>query len=143
MRRTRGEPAPRSVLIAALERTLPRSAADLVLARVWIETDHATRVLEIEDVFDGRFSALARTTAFPATALIDLVLREEITLRGVYSMQRAVDGARLIDELRPVGINVVERSDRTVLGVGRVADLVGRIEVEEVELRRVQHEVDL
>ncbi|MGB9359920.1 MAG: saccharopine dehydrogenase C-terminal domain-containing protein, partial [Acidimicrobiia bacterium] len=105
-----GEPAPRSVLIAALERTLPRGAADLVLARVWIETDHATRVLEIEDVFDGRFSALARTTAFPATALIDLVLREEISLRGVYSMQRAVDGALLVGELRSVGINVVERS---------------------------------
>jgi len=104
------EPAPRSVLIAALERTLPRGAADLVLARVWIETDRATRVLEIEDVFDGRFSALARTTAFPATALTDLVLRDEITLRGVYSMQRAVDGALLVDELRSVGINVIERS---------------------------------
>ncbi|MGB5431939.1 MAG: hypothetical protein WBO21_02925, partial [Acidimicrobiia bacterium] len=76
----------------------------------WIETDHATRVLEIEDVFDGRFSALARTTAFPATALTDLVLRDEITLRGVYSMQRAVDGALLVGELRSVGINVIERS---------------------------------
>ena len=105
-----GKPAPRSVLIAALARTLPRGADDLVLARVWIETDRATRVLEIEDVHDGRFSALSRTTAFPATALIDLVLRDEISLRGVYSMQRAVDGALLVGELEPVGINVVERS---------------------------------
>jgi len=81
-----------------------------VLARVWIETDEATRVLEIEDVHDGRFSALARTTAFPATALIDLVVRGEISLRGVRSMTSIADGALLIDELEPVGIDVVERS---------------------------------
>ena len=105
-----GEPPPRAVLLAALDRTLPRDAPDLVLVRVWIETDTARRVLEIEDVFDGRFSALARTTAFPATALIDLVLRDEITLRGVHTMQRAVDGVLLIDELKLVGIDVAERS---------------------------------
>ena len=105
-----GDPSPRSVLLAALERTLPRGAPDLVLARVWIETDDATRILEIEDVHDGKFSSLARTTAFPATALIDLVLRGEIARRGVHSMQRAVDGALLIDELSAVGIVVTERS---------------------------------
>ncbi len=105
-----GDPSPRSVLLAALDRTLPRGAPDLVLVRVWIETDDGTRILEIEDVHDGRFSALARTTAFPATALIDLALRGEVTRRGVHSMQRAVDAASLIDELNSVGIVVAERS---------------------------------
>ena len=105
-----GEPSPRTVLLDALDQTLPRGEPDLVLARVWIETDQARRVLEIEDVHDGRFSALARTTAFPATALIDLVARGEISLRGIRSMASIGDSALLIDELKPVGIDVVERS---------------------------------
>ena len=104
-----GDPSPRSIVLAALERTLPRGAPDVVLVRVWIETDEVTRILEIEDVDDGRFSSLARTTAFPATALIDLVVRGAVARRGVHSMQRAVDGSALIDELTPVGITVTER----------------------------------
>ena len=104
-----GDPSPRSALLTALERTLPRDAPDLVLVRVWVETEETTRVLELEDVHDGTFSALARTTAFPATALIDQVVNGAITMRGVQSMQRAIDGTSLIDELSPVGIVVVER----------------------------------
>ena len=105
-----GDPSPRTMLLNALDQTLPRGEPDLVLARVWIETEVTTRTLEIEDVHDGRFSALARTTAFPATALIDLVVRGDITQRGVHSMTGIADGASLIDELKPVGIDIVERS---------------------------------
>lgn len=105
-----GDPSPRAVLLDALDQTLPRGRPDLVLARVWIETDDTTRVLEIEDVHDGRFSALARTTAFPATALIDLVVRGNVAQRGVHSMTSAADGVSLIHELEPVGVDVVERS---------------------------------
>ena len=104
-----GEPSPRSVLLSALDQTLPRGDDDLVLVRVWVETDEATRTMEIEDVHDGRFSALARTTAFPATALIDLVTRGEITMTGVHTMQRAINGDVLIRALQPVGITVAER----------------------------------
>ena len=104
-----GDPSPRAVLLDALDRTLPRGEPDLVLVRVWIETDQVMRVLEIEDVHDGQLSALARTTAFPATALIDLVVRGEVALRGVHSMSSAADGALLTDDLRSVGIEVVER----------------------------------
>ena len=104
-----GDPSPRAVLIDALNQTLPRGEPDLVLVRVWIETDETTRVLEIEDVHDGRFSALARTTAFPATALIDLVVRGDISLRGVHSMPNVADGALLIEDLRSIGIVVAER----------------------------------
>jgi lysine 6-dehydrogenase len=103
-----GDPSRRAVLLEALDQTLPRGAPDLVLVRVWIETDEVKRVLEIEDVHDGRFSALARTTAFPATALIDLIVRGEIAVRGVHSMPNVADGALLIDDLRSVGIVVVE-----------------------------------
>ena len=104
-----GDPSPRSVLLSALDRTLPRGDDDLVLVRVWVETDEIVRVMEIEDVHDGRFSALARTTAFPATALIDLVVRGDITKRGVHTMQRAIAGNTLIEALQPVDITVSER----------------------------------
>jgi lysine 6-dehydrogenase len=104
-----GDPSPRSVLLAALDRTLLRGDSDLVLVRVWVETEDATRTMEIEDVHDGRFSALARTTAFPATALIDLVTRGGIEKTGVHTMQRAINGDALIKALQPVGITVAER----------------------------------
>jgi lysine 6-dehydrogenase len=104
-----GDPSPRSVLLAALDRTLPRGDDDLVLVRVWVETDETTRTMEIEDVHDGRFSALARTTAFPATALIDLVTSGEIARRGVHTMQRAISGDVLVAALQPTGIAVSER----------------------------------
>lgn len=104
-----GEPSPRSVLLTALYRTLPRGDDDLVLVRVWVKTDEATRTMEIEDVHDGRFSALARTTAFPATALIDLVTRGIVTKTGVHTMQRAIDADALIKALQPVGITVTDR----------------------------------
>ncbi|MEA3510846.1 MAG: saccharopine dehydrogenase C-terminal domain-containing protein [Actinomycetota bacterium] len=105
-----GDPSPRSVLLAALTRTLPRGDDDLVLVRVWIETNETTRIMEIEDVHDGRFSALARTTAFPATALIDLVTRGHIEKRGVRTMQHAIGGGALIESLQPVGITVTDRT---------------------------------
>jgi saccharopine dehydrogenase-like NADP-dependent oxidoreductase len=105
-----GDPSRRAMLLEALDRTLLRGRPDLVLARVWIETDAVTRVLELEDLHDGQFSALARTTAFPATALIDLVVRGEITARGVHSMPNIATGALLIEDLRSVGIAVAERS---------------------------------
>jgi saccharopine dehydrogenase-like NADP-dependent oxidoreductase len=95
--------------LRALDQTLPRGDDDLVLVRVWVETDETTRTMEIEDVHDGRFSALARTTAFPATALIDLVTRGHVEKRGVHTMQRAISGDALISALQPVGITVTER----------------------------------
>ena len=104
-----GDPSPRSVLVRALDRSLPRSDDDLVLARVWAETDTERRILEFEDSHDGTFSALARTTAFPATALIDLVVRGEIEHRGVRPMHAAIEGSALYDELATVGITVTER----------------------------------
>ncbi|MEN8233588.1 MAG: FAD-dependent oxidoreductase [Actinomycetota bacterium] len=104
-----GDPSPRQVLIDALDRALPRSDDDLVLVRVWVETGEITRTLEFEDVHDGTFSALARTTAFPATALIDLAVRGEVDEKGVRPMHLAVDGPTLLEELVPVGIAVTER----------------------------------
>lgn len=104
-----GDRAPRSVLEEALAKFLPTGEPDVVLVRVWRETGAGRRVVEIEDVDDGRFSALARTTALPATALMDLIVRGQLDLGGVHAMCEAVSGPQLMGELEEVGITATTR----------------------------------
>jgi lysine 6-dehydrogenase len=99
--------APRRLLIEALTTHLPRGAPDVVLVRVWAVQGARKVGVEMVDRSDDHFSALARTTAFPATALVDLLVRNELTLRGACSMPQAVRGAQLLPELEAVGISVV------------------------------------
>ena len=105
------ELAPRAVLIDGLERTLPRDGADVVLVRVWRDQDGKRTVVEIEDTAHGAFSALARTTAFPATALATLIANGTVLRPGVLAMHEAVTAAELMPELSDVGI-VGTRSTR-------------------------------
>jgi lysine 6-dehydrogenase len=102
------EVAPRAVLVDRLNRSLPRDDADVVLVRVWRDQGGIRTTLEIEDRAHGAFSALARTTAFPATALADLILRGEVLAPGVLTMHDAVTGADLLPELAQTGIVVTE-----------------------------------
>jgi lysine 6-dehydrogenase len=106
--RTIGEAAvsPRMVLLDALDRTMPRGAPDVVLVRVWRDQDGRRTTLQIADTDRDGFSALARTTAFPATALADLIARGVIDRPGVFTMNEAVRGSELIPELASVGIEV-------------------------------------
>jgi len=98
------EIAPRPVLVEALTRNLPAGEPDVVLVRVWLEQADRIEGVQIVDRHDGRFSALARTTAFPATALADLVARHQLDLTGAVAMHRAVPGRVLLRELEGVGI---------------------------------------
>ena len=99
--------SPRAVLIEALASHLPQGAPDVVLLRVWATQGPRHVGVEMVDRSDGQFSALARTTAFPATALIDLLVRDELSLQGAYAMPQAVSGPQLLPELEAVGITVV------------------------------------
>jgi lysine 6-dehydrogenase len=101
--------APRVMLVDALARGLPRGRSDVVLVRVSIRDRRSSRSIEIEDVNDERFSALARTTAFPATALAELIARGVVIDPGVRTMNEAVSGNDLLPELEPVGIVARER----------------------------------
>lgn len=101
--------APREVLIDALARHLPQGGPDVALVRVWVENAGQTNAIELEDRDDGSFSALARTTAFPATALGDLVARGSISAPGVHTMSEAVSLDVLAPELESVGIRWSER----------------------------------
>ncbi len=98
--------APRALLVHALDRSLPRGEPDLVLVRVWREQNDVTTTYQIEDKAHGEFSALARTTAFPATALADLIVRGRVNRPGVHTMNEAVLASELLPELHSVGITV-------------------------------------
>jgi lysine 6-dehydrogenase len=91
--------SPRAVLAGLLAERLPRDAPDVVLARITGRVDDRRIGYELEDVADDRFSALARTTAFPATALADLIAREEIGVTGVRTMDEAAPAAQLLTAL--------------------------------------------
>ncbi|MCL1600679.1 MAG: saccharopine dehydrogenase NADP-binding domain-containing protein [Actinomycetia bacterium] len=98
--------SPRAVLLEALNRTMPRGAPDVVLVRVWRDQNGTRTTRQITDVAQGGFSALARTTAFPATALADLIARGSVDRPGVFTMSEAVPGSGLLPELFEVGIEV-------------------------------------
>jgi len=98
--------APREALLDALDRTLPRGAPDVVLIRVWRDQSGDRSTTQIVDTERDGFSALARTTAFPATALADLIARGIIDRPGVATMNEAVSGSELLPELVSVGIEL-------------------------------------
>lgn len=99
--------APRSMLLEALDTHLPRGGQDVVLVRISTSAERSGRRilagLQVEDVHDGSFSALARTTAFPATALADAIVGGDVP-PGARTMSEAIGAARMLAELEPVGI---------------------------------------
>jgi lysine 6-dehydrogenase len=98
--------SPRSVLIDSLNRCLPSGQPDLVLVRAWRDDDGSRSGYQLEDVAKGGFSALARTTAFPATALAHLIATDQVNRPGVFTMNEAVLASELLPELVSVGIEV-------------------------------------
>jgi lysine 6-dehydrogenase len=100
--------SPRDVLLRALDANLPRGEPDVVLVRVWIDQAGDRRTLQIDDIERDGYTALARTTAFPATALAHLITTGAVMRPGVRSMNEAVRGTELLPELEAVNIKVVE-----------------------------------
>jgi saccharopine dehydrogenase-like NADP-dependent oxidoreductase len=98
--------SPRDVLLDALGRTLPRGEPDVVLIRVWRDQGGNRTTLQITDTERDGFSALARTTAFPATALADLMAHGAVNCPGVFTMNEAVGSEELLAELASVGIGL-------------------------------------
>jgi len=97
--------APRDVLLEALDDHLPRGGDDIVLVRVWGRRGNRTVGHELVDTNDDRFSALARTTAFPTTALAHLIL-EGGARPGARTMDGAVTAEYLKTELAAVDIEI-------------------------------------
>jgi lysine 6-dehydrogenase len=99
--------APRSVLLEALDEHLPSGGRDIVLVRVWGRSGSTTVGYQIVDRDDGRFSALARTTAFPTTALAHLILEGDID-PGARTMDVAMHADALVAEVGEVGIEIAD-----------------------------------
>jgi lysine 6-dehydrogenase len=98
----------RAVLMGALAENLPRGEQDLVLVRTWAGARRGGEQKwvghQMLDRHDGRFSALARTTAFPATALAHLIVSGQVGQPGVRTMDGAVGSDLLLEQLAPLGI---------------------------------------
>jgi lysine 6-dehydrogenase len=98
--------APRTVLQDLLTDRLPQGGPDLTLVDVAVVAGGVTARQRIRDENDGSFSSLARTTAFPATALCDLIDRGAAGFRGAAAMHTAAPADLLLAELRSVNITV-------------------------------------
>ena len=101
--------APRTVLLKALAAHLPRGGTDVVLMRVWARSGDVTTGHEMVDHNDERLTALARTTAFPATALADLIMKGSVE-PGARTMGDAMTASDLVKGLDAVGIRIHDYS---------------------------------
>lgn len=100
---------PRTVLLDLLTERLPSGEPDLTLIDVQVSAPSYSAELRLEDVADEQFSSLARTTAFPATALCDLIVRGAIGFRGAAAMHAVAPSDLVMSELVAVGIEVQTR----------------------------------
>ncbi len=98
---------PRDVVREALRRLQPADA-DVVILRCWARAvrngAHQVTGVQLEDRPDERFTALARTTAFPVTAAVDLIARGRLDVSGALAFHEALTGDELLPELAEVGI---------------------------------------
>ncbi|MBU1226134.1 MAG: saccharopine dehydrogenase NADP-binding domain-containing protein [Actinobacteria bacterium] len=100
--------APRALLLERLNATLPSGRPDVVLLRAWAEADREGRRraagYQVVDRHDGTHSAMARTTAFPTTALAHLLATGALGMVGAATMDACVHADDLIPELAGTGI---------------------------------------
>jgi len=109
--------APRDVIETVLARALPANEPDVVLVRVAFYTaaaseaaGHAALTFEMIDRFDAAtgFTAMMRTTGFPAAVAIWLAARGEVTARGAHTQERCLDAERFVMETRRRGLEIRE-----------------------------------
>lgn len=100
--------APRAMLLERLKTALPSGQPDVVLLRAWAEAERDGEMrkagYQVVDRHDGRFSAMARTTAFPTTALAHLLATGKIDTIGAATMDATASADDLIPELAETGI---------------------------------------
>jgi hypothetical protein len=96
------------MLVDLLTENLPSGGPDMTLVGVTAESASGRRELRVEDRSDRRFSSLARMTAFPTTALCDMVASGAIDFRGAAAMHSVAESGGLNVELDPLGIAPIE-----------------------------------
>lgn len=102
----------RELFLELLRRKLPNSGPDVVLLRVTIEGSKDNQpgrlTYDLVDFYDAsaNITAMMRTTAFPTSAILQLLAREVIQGKGVLAAEQCVPLAPLLKELLERGINV-------------------------------------
>lgn len=93
---------PRDLMIDLLNENLPSGEPDVTLVEVAVSSSDSSSKLRLVDRSDDRFSSLARTTAFPATALCHLIAAGTVDFRGAAAMYSVADPIALQAELAPL-----------------------------------------
>lgn len=101
---------PRSVWMKLLSAVLPKSGPDAVLIRLWLEGLRGGRKLrrtyEMIEKADARFTAMMKTTGFPAAVITLLLARKEISPTGVLRQEESVPLQKFIAELESRGLHL-------------------------------------
>ncbi len=104
----------REVFQELLKKKLPSTGQDVVLMKVWIigtiNNQQKSLMYEMIDYYDDKLniSAMARTTSFPTSIIIQMVMDGRITARGVLPPEQSVPLVPLIEELKKRNIVIIE-----------------------------------
>ena len=109
--------SPRALFAQVATPVLDRGVPDVVLLRLTAIGRRAGKtvrrvyqMIEYPDPEHG-LTAMMRTTAFPATIVLLMLARGEITAKGALPQERCVDPPRFLSELRARGIEVAVREE--------------------------------
>jgi lysine 6-dehydrogenase len=97
-----------------LRRKLPSNGPDVVLMRVTLSgtmnKGKKTLVYEMIDYYDSRsaMTSMMRTTAFPTSIIAQMIVRGDVTARGVLPPEQCVPLDPFIRELQQRNINIHE-----------------------------------
>jgi len=101
---------PRAVWMKLLSNVLPKTGPDAVLIRIWLDGFKAGKKMrltyEMIDQADPKFTAMMKTTAFPASIIALLLARKEIPQTGVLRQEEAVPKQKFIAELEARGLHI-------------------------------------
>jgi lysine 6-dehydrogenase len=105
---------PRRFFARLLEENLPAEEPDYVLVRVCVtgtkDGKKERRTYDIIDTMDeaNGLSSMMRMTAFPASIIAQMMVREETTAKGAIPQEIAIDSEKFINELSKRGIDLIE-----------------------------------
>lgn len=96
---------PRALFAKVATPALDRGEPDVILCRVTASGTRGgrahKRVYEMIEYLDREngLTAMMRTTAFPATIVLLMLARGEVTQKGAFPQERCIDPTRFLDEL--------------------------------------------
>lgn len=101
---------PRAFWLKLLSDLLPKTGPDVILARVWLDGVKAGKKMRLTydmmEKADSKFTAMMKTTAFPASIIALLLARNEISQTGVLRQEEAVPLKKFIAELEARGLRI-------------------------------------